>query len=202
MKRYLLLVMALVLCLAGCTAQGGDATDGGGSDEQPSAASTDSADGSSTDLADDTTGDSSDEGDEPDGILTSVDDVSLQPTDDYGYGYVFSYDGEEFVATYDGDSWRVYDSYRITSIDDIELICQALISEHPVLGADWVSYRTAEDMAFEWGQHNFAYEMLPEDSEWLESVKDVDLDPDDQDKTFKEMYEDRTGKSFSGSDIL
>ena len=54
-----------------------------------------------------------------------------------------------------------------------------------------VSYRTPEDMAFEWQQHNFVYVMLPEESEWRQNVKDVDLDPKDQGKTYQEMYEDR-----------
>lgn len=131
--------------------------------------------------------------------LQSTDDVALVPTDDYAQGYVFEYDGQEFIAYFDTYSWRVYDSYKITNHDDIVIICQALLNEHSVYGSDWASLRTAEDMAFEWEQHNLAYYLLPEDSSWREDAKDVDLDPDDQGKTFPEMYESRGGSARSAS---
>ena len=121
-------------------------------------------------------------------------DVVLIPTDDYACGYVFSYGGEEFVAYFDTYSWRVYDSYKITNHNDIVAICQALINVHPVYGADWESWRTAEDMAYEWEQHNLAYQMLPANSHWRDDAKDVDLDPYDQGKSFRELYESRTGE--------
>ena len=89
--------------------------------------------------------------------LSSPDDVVLIPTDDYGCGYVFNYGGEEFIAYFDTYSWRVYDSYKITNHGDIVKICQALINVHPIYGADWESLRTAEDMAYEWEQHNLAW---------------------------------------------
>lgn len=126
------------------------------------------------------------------GILDSTEDIALVPTDDYAQGYVFEYDGEQFTAYFDTYSWRVYDSYKITNHDDIVIICQALINEHPVYGSDWESYRTPEDMAFEWEQHNLAYQMLPEDSHWRDDAKHVDLDPYDQGKSIKEIYESRT----------
>ena len=75
------------------------------------------------------------------------------------------------------------------------IICQALSEVHPIHGKDMVSYRTPEDMAYEWQQHNFAYYMLPEESPWKQSVQNVDLDPKDQGKSFSELYEDRTNKS-------
>ena len=128
------------------------------------------------------------------GELSSVDDVVLIPTDDYACGYVFSYGGEEFIAYFDTYSWRVYDSYKITNHSDIVTICQALINEHPVYGADWESWRTAEDMAYEWEQHNIAYKALPANSHWRDDAKDVDLDPYDQGKSFRELYESRTGE--------
>ena len=130
------------------------------------------------------------------GLLKSTEDVVLVPTDDYAQGYVFEYGGEQFDAYFDTYSWRVYNSYKITNHDDIVTICQALLNEHVVYGSDWETPRTADDMAFEWEQHNLAYEMLPEDSHWREDAKDVDLDPDDQGKTFQEMYESRTGRKF------
>ena len=126
------------------------------------------------------------------GELSSVDDVVLVPTDDYACGYVFDYGGREFTAYFDTYSWRVYDSYKITNHSDIVTICQALINEHPVHGADWESWRTADDMAYEWEQHNLAYQMLPADSHWRDDAKDVDLDPDDQGKSFRELYNSRT----------
>ena len=130
------------------------------------------------------------------GILSSTDDVVLVPTDDYAAGYVFEYGGEEFTAYFDAYSWRVYNSYRITNHDDLVIICQALINEHPVYGSDWESLRTADDMAYEWEQHNLAYKLLPKDSHWRDDAKDVDLDPDDQGKSFSELYESRTGEKF------
>ena len=130
------------------------------------------------------------------GSLDSTADIVLVPTDDYGENYVFEYGGEEFSAYFDSTSWKVYDSYKITNHHDIVVICQALLDEHPVLGSDWESVRTADDMAFEWEQHNLAYTMLPADSHWRDDAKDVDLDPDDQGKTFQEIYESRTGHEF------
>ena len=126
--------------------------------------------------------------------LSSVDDVVLVPTDDYACGYVFNYGGEEFIAYFDTYSWRVYDSYKITNHGDIVKICQALINVHPVYGSDWESWRTAEDMAYEWEQHNLAYRMLPVNSRWHDDAKDVDLDPYDQGKSFNEIYESRTSE--------
>ena len=130
-------------------------------------------------------------------VLSSTEDVVLVPTDDYAQGYVFEYDGEQFTAYFDTYSWRVYDSYKITNHDDIVIICQALINEHPVYGSDWESFRTADDMAYEWEQHNLVYRLLPEDSHWRDDAKDVDLDPYDQGKSFAEIYESRTGEKLS-----
>ena len=136
------------------------------------------------------------------GKLGSTEDVVLVPTDDYAQGYVFDYGGEQFVVYFDTYSWRIYDSYKITNHDDIVIICQALINEHPVFGSDWESYRTAEDMAYEWEQHNLAYKMLPEDSHWREDAKDVDLDPYDQGKSISEIYESRTGRELDLGNYL
>lgn len=129
-------------------------------------------------------------------ILNSTEDVALVPVDYYAQSYVFEYGGEQFTAYFDGNSWRVYNSYRITNHSDIVTICQALINEHPVYGSDWASYRTAKDMAYEWEQHNLAYRLLPEDSHWRNDARDVDLDPNDQGKSFPEIYESRTGEKF------
>ena len=135
-------------------------------------------------------------------LLTSTEDVVLVPTDDYAMGYVFEYGCEQFTAYFDTYSWRVYDSYKITNHNDIVIICQALINEHPVYGSDWESFRTADDMAYEWEQHSLAYNLLPEDNHWREDAKDVDLDPDDQGKSFPEIYESRTGQKLDLKNYL
>ena len=126
--------------------------------------------------------------------LSSVDDLNLEHNG--GGDYSFDYAGEEFNAMFDTDTWTIYNSYKIKNGKDILLICQALSDEHPVPSRDRDSYRTPEDMAFEWEQHNLAYDQLPEGNYWKESSRNVDLDPDDQGKSFKEIYEDRTGKTL------
>ena len=73
---------------------------------------------------------------------------------------------------------------------------------YPARVRDMESFRTPEDMAFEWLQYNIAYAFLSDDSPWKRSAKDVDLNPADQGKTFEEMYEDRTGKKFRIEDFL
>ena len=136
------------------------------------------------------------------GTLSSVEDIGLHAVDDSGKNYAFSYNQEEFSARYTKDNWKIIDSYKITDTSDIILICQALSDAHPVHGRDMESFRTPEDMAFEWLQHNVAYAFLPDDSPWKQNAKDVDLNPADQGKTFQEMYEDRTGKKFRIEDFL
>lgn len=130
------------------------------------------------------------------GILSGVDDVVITDLTGAGTDYVFIYDDVPYSATYTPDNWEIKDSYRITNAMDMALICQALINEHPIHGKDMISYRTCDDMAYEWVQHNIAYSFLPEDSQWMESVKNVDFDPEDQGRSYRDLYEDRTGKRF------
>ena len=130
------------------------------------------------------------------GILSGVDDVVLTDLTGAGTDYVFIYDDVPYSATYTPDNWEIKDSYRITNAMDMALICQALINEHPIHGKDMISYRTCDDMAYEWVQHNIAYSFLPEDSQWMESVKNVDFDPEDQGRSYRDLYEDRTGRRF------
>jgi hypothetical protein len=73
-------------------------------------------------------------------------------------------------------------------------ICDVLIKIHPIHGRDMISYRTSDDMVYEWVQHNLAYKLLPNDNSWKNSAKDVDFDPEDQGKSIKEIYEDRISK--------
>lgn len=107
--------------------------------------------------------------------------------------YTFQYGGQEYTAVYWMDHWKVIDSYQITDAQVMTAVCQALIDEHPIHGADHESWRTAEDMAYEWEQHNLAFTLLADDSEWKESVKDVDFDPEDQGKSMYELFQERTG---------
>ena len=134
--------------------------------------------------------------------VTATLDIALRDVDGNRKNYTFSYGGEDFRAQYTTDNWKIVDSYKITDTADMTAICQALLDVHPVHGRDMQSIRTAEDMAFEWLQHNLAYELLPEDNPWRRNAKDVDLNPEDQNKTFQEMYEDRTGKPFRIEDFL
>ena len=139
---------------------------------------------------------------EESGKLSSVEDIGLHAVDETGKNYAFSYNQEEFSVRYTPDNWKIVDSYKITDTDDMVIICQALSDAQPVHGRDMESFRTPEDMAFEWLQHNVAYAFLPDDSPWKQNAKDVDLNPADQGKTFQEMYEDRTGKKFRIEDFL
>ena len=120
--------------------------------------------------------------------ITSIEDINLRAMDEYNY--LFDYNGEPFKATYTYDNWTIYDSYRVKNVHDMTLICQGLIDLYPVHGSDRVSYRSADDMAYEWLQHNYAYELLPE-SGFKQMAKDVDFDPDDQGKSLQELYQSR-----------
>jgi|GEM_PF-1997769 len=138
----------------------------------------------------------SEEGTSKGGILSSTEDINLRDIDGGGAQYLFTYGEEDFSAQYLYGIWTVFDSYKITDKGDQTIICQALIDEHPVLGKDMESYRTAEDMAYEWQQHNMAYAYMPEDNAWRDSAANVDFDPEDQGRSFKEIYEDRTGEKL------
>ena len=124
-------------------------------------------------------------------LLSSPEDIGLHDTDGEGVNYSFSYGGEEFYALCEPENWHITDSYKIEDEDDILLICQALISVHPIHSADMQSYRAAEDMAFEWHQHNLAYSLLPDSSEWKSNAKDVDLDSKDEGKGLLDFLMDR-----------
>ena len=78
-------------------------------------------------------------------------------------------------AEYTPDNWKIRDSYRINDTDAMKEICAALLEIHPIYAADMSSYRTADDMAYEWDQHNIAYSLLPDGSTLKESAADVDL---------------------------
>lgn len=135
-------------------------------------------------------------------ILTSLADINLQDTDGNGKNYVFTYNNKEYTAVYTTDNWHIVNSYQIRNRTDLAIICQALILAHPIHGKDRVSYRTVEDLVYEWVQHNVAYYILPNDNPWKNNAKDVDLDPDDQGLSLVEIYESRTGLKFNISDFI
>ncbi len=122
-----------------------------------------------------------------DPLLHSAEELDLSRDGDTVY---FTYNGESFKAVYTPDNWTIYDSYRVRNSKDMAIICEALSDIHPIHGNDMVSYRTADDMAYEWLQHNIAYEFLP-DSSYKQSAKDVDLDPYDQGKSLEELFSSR-----------
>lgn len=131
-----------------------------------------------------------------------IGNIVINDVDGNSTNYEFTYNNEIFRAVYTPDNWKIYNSYKIKNSNDIQKICQALIDIHPIHGKDMVSYRTATDMAYEWQQHNLTYEVLPSDNEWKDNAKDVDLDPTDQGKNLKEIYESRTGQPLDIDDIV
>ena len=129
-------------------------------------------------------------------VLSTTKDINLRDLDGNKTNYIFTYNNENFSAKYTKDNWHIEDSYKITNAKDIGLICQALIDVHPIHGKDMKSYRTVDDLVYEWQQHNLAYNLLPDDNSWKSNAKDVDLDPADQGKSIAEIYENRTGSKL------
>lgn len=129
-------------------------------------------------------------------VLKSTRDINLRDTDGKKTNYLFTYKNEDFTAIYTKDNWKIKNSYKITNGQDIAYICKALIDVHPIHGKDMKSYRTVDDLVYEWQQHNLAYNLLPDDNSWKSHAKDVDLDPADQGKSIAEIYEARTGSKL------
>ncbi len=132
----------------------------------------------------------------------SASDFVLTDTDGAGTNYTFDYDGETFSAVYTPDNWKIFNSYRISNASDMLIICSGLIDMHPVHGKDMVSFRTAEDMVYEWQIHNLAVQYLEDDDPLIEHASDVDFDPKDQGITIEEFYKSRTGKDLDISEFL
>lgn len=124
-------------------------------------------------------------------------DIIIKDIDGKDTNYEFIYKEETFKVFYTYDNWKIYDSYKIKNTSDMKKICQALIDIHPIHGSDMISYRSADDMVYEWVQHNLAYEILPESNSWKNNAKDVDFDPKDQGKSIAEIYEDRMGNKLN-----
>lgn len=125
-------------------------------------------------------------------LLSSTEDIGLTSTD--GKNYTFTYDERQYTAIYTPDHWKVRDSYDINSIEDMTIICQALINEHPIHARDMVSYRTAEDMVYEWEVHNIAYFLFSDKNEAKAHARDVDFNPEDAGLTFEEYYDKYMGE--------
>lgn len=136
------------------------------------------------------------------GLLTSAADIALTATDDQGKNYTFTYDGKEYAAIHTADHWKIKDSYDINNEADMLIICQALIDTHQIHGKDMVSYRTADDMVYEWEVHNLAYAMISDDDPMKSHLRDVDFDPQDQGCSFEEIYYNHTGKELDLSTIF
>jgi hypothetical protein len=124
-------------------------------------------------------------------------EIVLKDVDGKQTTYSFEYNNKTYTAIFSNGCWKIIDSYKIKNTNAMNAICKALIEVHPILGKDRKSYRTVGDLVYEWVQHNLAYSILSDESEFKLRAKDVDLDPDDQGKNFMELYEDRTGKKFN-----
>lgn len=129
-------------------------------------------------------------------------EINIIDVDGREVNYEFKYNNEVFKVEYLPDHWKIYNSYKINIRVDMENICEKLININPIHGKDMISYRTSEDMVYEWMQHNIAYYILPNDNIWKDNAKDVDFDPYDQGMSIAEIYEDRTGEKFNFSNIL
>lgn len=126
----------------------------------------------------------------------------LEIKDIDGKNYEFIYRDEVYKVLYVSDTWKIYDSYKITNNSDMKKICRALLKIHKIPSSDYKSYRNVDDMVYEWKQHNLAFQVLPEGNLFRESAKDVDLDPRDQGKSLVEIYEDRTGQKLDLSKLF
>ena len=123
--------------------------------------------------------------------------ITLIDLDGNGTNYSFKYHDATFYATYTPDNWHIENSYKIKNTSAIRAVCEALIKVHQIHGKDMVSYRTVDDLTYEWIQHNLAYEYLPEDNVWRKSAKHVDLNPEDQGLSFEQIYESITGEKLN-----
>ena len=135
-------------------------------------------------------------------IIDNNDSINIEIKEVENNKYTFIYNNETYNVVYWNDNWKIIDSYKIRNKDHMKIICEKLLEIHKIHGEDKVSYRTADDMVFEWEQHNIGYDLLPADSKWKDTAKDVDFDPKDQNKTLKDMYEMRTGKEFDVLDLI
>lgn len=107
-----------------------------------------------------------------------------------GYNYRLNYKGNNYNIIYTTDNWKIIDSYKITNEKDMKIIVSKLINIHPIYSSDYKTYRTVDDLVYEWEQHNLAYYLLP-NSKYKDMAKDVDLNPEDQNKNYIDFYMSR-----------
>ena len=124
-------------------------------------------------------------------LLSAPPDIVYQYSDDSFEYYTFAYGNNEFIVLHEYDNWQIKDSYLVQNTRDMEMIAQALIDIYPVHGIDLESYRTPEDMVYEWIQHNIVCELEEGAGKWRDSAKSVDLDPDEQNMNLWEIYQAR-----------
>ena len=128
--------------------------------------------------------------------LEKASDINLSyvKTEETKAIYNFDYNSNTYTAIYSTDSaeWHINNSYQIENHDDIVLICSELIQEKPVPGIAEGTHRTASDLTYEWEQHNIAYYYLePFNIPVKNSVANVDLNRDDQGKSWLQLAWDR-----------
>lgn len=119
-----------------------------------------------------------------DGVVNSADlvcmmqilSLNLHCVDNIYSKYKFTYNGKEYTAEYTTDNWKIRNSYEITEMSDMVLICSLLKDRHPIHNKNYTGWRTAENMANEWDAHNFAY-CVDLFGLWHNHTKDVDIDP-------------------------
>lgn len=131
---------------------------------------------------------------EGDMLLDDMPEILYSHSDGVYDYYTFAYGDGSFTVLQEYDNWKVFDSYRIRNSRDIELICRSFIALYPVHGRDLESYRTAEDMTYEWLQHNIAYGFAEDDDALRESAANVDLDPEEQDMNMLAIYLNHKGQ--------
>lgn len=125
-------------------------------------------------------------------LFKTAHDLKLSPTDgEWGECYEFRYGEDVFSVIYTENNWKIINSYKIDNAQDMRIICQALIDIHPIPTADGTGERDTDSLVYEWQQHNLAYNMLPQNSKWIENVRDVDLNPNDESKSMLQMALDR-----------
>ena len=123
--------------------------------------------------------------------------------------YNFAYNGKTYSATYNESEqcWTIIDSFEISDKKVMYLECYNLIAKNPVpTEPGGTTYRTLDDMVYEWEQHNVAYnyfikiynsgipfssELYNYIAEGISRAKNVSINPGDQGKNWIELCLDR-----------
>lgn len=97
----------------------------------------------------------------------------------YEFNYKVNNKSKVFTAIYTPNNWKIKDSYLITDMDDMVLICSLLKNYHAIPNKEYSGMRSAENMANEWDAHNHVYYTFG----FEDHTKDVDIDPSDDGMT-------------------